>query len=460
MERLFGTDGVRGRANQPPMTPEIVYELGRAAGYVFRHYGADTVLVGRDGRLSGDMLECALVAGLCSVGTSVCRAGIVPTPAISHLTGVLSAQLGVMISASHNPVGDNGIKFFNRDGTKIDDEVEREIERAFADRSHQSLNPTGAAIGRVVERTNVIERYLSHVRQTVPRGFDLSGLTVVVDCANGAQSTITPRLLEEFGAEVFAINAVPDGLNINENCGSTCLAPLQQAVAMQLADLGIAHDGDGDRALFVDERGQRLDGDYILAICGLEMKRQGRLLGDTLVNTVLGNKGLDLALQPHGLTVVRSPVGDRFVWEKMREVGARLGGEQAGHIIFADYAHTGDGVITALQMLAAMTTTGQPLSQLAAVLTVLPQAVRNLTVPHKPPLEAFPEVMAAIQHAEAVLGERGRIVVRYSGTEPLARVMIEGEDQARIEALADEVAAAITQRIIGGGEPMTGDQGE
>jgi len=462
MESLFGTDGIRGLANVYPMTPEVLYELGRAAGYVFRHYGADTVLVGRDGRLSGDMLECALVAGLCSVGTSVCRAGIVPTPAISHLTGVLSAQLGVMISASHNPVGDNGIKFFNRDGTKIDDDLEREIEVAYAEKSHQSLNPTGAAIGRVVERTNVVDRYVAHVRQTVPRGFDLSGLTIVVDCANGAQSTITPRLLEEFGAQVFAINSVPDGLNINERCGSTHLEPLQQAVATHLADIGIAHDGDGDRTLFVDERGRALNGDYILAICALRWQQQGRLIGDTLVTTVLGNRGLDLALEPHGIRVLRSPVGDRFVWERMREVGARLGGEQAGHIIFADYAHTGDGVITALQMLAAMVESGQPLSQLASVLTVLPQATRNLVVPHKPPLEGFPQIAAAARQVEARLQGRGHIVVRYSGTEPLARVMIEGEDQAQIEALADDVAAVIEEALIkgGNGEPGTGNRGD
>lgn len=449
MERLFGTDGVRGQANRYPMTPEVVYGLGRAAGYVFRKYGADTVLVGRDGRLSGDMLECALVSGLCSVGTSVCRAGIVPTPAISHLTGVLSAQLGVMISASHNPVGDNGIKFFNRDGTKIDDDLEREIEKVYAEKSHQELNPTGAAIGRVVERTNVIERYLSHVRQTAPRDLDLSGLTVVVDCANGAQSTITPRLLEEYGAEVIAINAVPDGLNINEGCGSTHPETLQRAVATHLADVGIAHDGDGDRTILVDERGRVLNGDYILTICGLYLYERGRLTGDTIVTTILGNKGLDLTLEPHGIKIVRSPVGDRFVWEKMSEVGAVLGGEQAGHIIFGEFAHTGDGVITAVQVLAAMAASGQPLSQMASVLTILPQATRDVVVAEKPPLTDFPQIAQAVEKVESTLGGRGRIVVRYSGTEPLARVMIEGEDAEQIEALAGEVAGVIRESLPG-----------
>jgi len=449
MDRLFGTDGIRGRANEYPMTPDVVYELGRAAGFVFQRQGTDTVLIGRDGRLSGDMLECALVAGLCSVGVSVCRAGVVPTPAISHLTGVLSARLGVMISASHNPVEDNGIKFFNPDGTKIDDDLEREIERAFWEHSAADLRPVGPAVGRVVERKNVIDRYLAHVRNTAPPGLNLSGLTVAVDCANGAHSETTPQLLRELGAEVVAINHHADGLNINANCGSTHLEPLRRAVAMHLADVGVAHDGDGDRALFVDERGQVLDGDHILTICGLYLQAQGRLVGDCLVTTILGNSGLDLSLAPHGIKVLRSPVGDRLVWEKMKEVGAVLGGEQAGHVIFGEYAHTGDGLITAVQMLAAIQYYGRPLSDLRAWLQVLPQAVRNVRVPEKPPLDGLPEVQQAVARVEAALAGRGRIVVRYSGTEPLARVMIEGEDRAQIEGLADMVAQVLRETLKG-----------
>lgn len=449
MERLFGTDGIRGQANTGVMTPDVVYNLGRAAGFVFRKLGADTVLVGKDGRLSGDMIECALVAGLCSVGVSVCRAGIVPTPAISHLTSVLSAQLGVMISASHNPMPDNGIKFFNEDGTKLDDELENEIECAYYHQSHAGLHPIGAAVGRVVDRTNVVDRYLAHVRQTVPRDFNLCGLTVVVDCANGATSMTSPQLLAEFGAEVVAINAVPDGLNINDGCGSTHIEPLRKAVATHLADLGIAHDGDGDRTLFVDETGVVRDGDHILTVCGLHMKQHDRLPGDTLVTTVLGNSGLDLTLAAHGISVERSPVGDRFVWEKMKEVGAKLGGEQAGHIIFGEYSSVGDGLITALQTLAVMQQTGKPLSELADILVILPQAVRNITVSRKPPLENAPAVQEAIQEAEKLLTGRGRIVVRYSGTEPLARVMIEGEDADFIESLADTVAEVIDRTVNG-----------
>lgn len=446
-ERLFGTDGVRGIANREPMTPEVIYNLGRAAGYVFGKIGTDTVLVGRDGRLSGDMLECALVAGLCSVGISVCRVGIVPTPAVAHLTGVLSAQLGVMISASHNRFEHNGVKFFQADGTKIDDELEREIERVYWSREHLSANPTGAAIGRVVERQNVVERYLHHIEQTVPRDFDLAGLTIVVDCGNGAGSQTTPQLLERLGAEVVTIHDTPNGVNINEGCGSQNTEPLARAVAAHLADLGVAHDGDADRAIFVDERGERLNGDHILAICAPHMKEQGRLHGDVVVTTVLGNIGLDLTLNPLGIRVARSKVGDRFVWEEMRSIGAMLGGEQAGHVIFAEFARTGDGLITTLQVLDAMLASGKPLSELRRFLLVVPQTTRDIEVPAKPPLEDFPAIQAAIRHARDALGDRGRVIVRYSGTEPLARVMVEGENQEQINALADQIAAAIEREI-------------
>ncbi len=449
-ERLFGTDGVRGVANRPPMTPEIIYNLGRAAGFVFRRIGTDAVLVGRDGRLSGDMLECALVAGLCSVGTSVCRVGVVPTPAVAHLTGVLSAQLGVMVSASHNPFEHNGVKFFKEDGTKIDDELEREIEAVYREGSHQSLGPTGGEIGRVVERTNVIERYLHHVAQTVPRDFDLSGLTIVVDCANGSTSLTTPTLLSRLGAQVIPLSHHPNGVNINAGCGSEHVKLLGKAVAAYLADLGIAHDGDGDRAVFADERGEVLDGDHILAICAPHLQSQGRLPGDAVVTTVLGNIGLDMTLEPHGIRVLRSKVGDRFVWEKMRETGAMLGGEQAGHVIFGEFSRTGDGLVTALQVLDAMVSSGQPLSALRETLIRVPQTRRDLTVPAKPPLEDFPAIQAAIRNAEETLGNRGRTIVRYSGTEPVARVMIEGEDEDEINRLADSIAEAIEAEIIAG----------
>ena len=450
-ERLFGTDGIRGVANEPPMTPDVIYNLGRAAGYVFRRIGTDSVLVGRDGRLSGDMLECALVAGLCSVGTTVCRVGVAPTPAIAHLTGVLSAQFGIMVSASHNSFEDNGVKFFKEDATKIDDELEREIERVYFEGSHRAANPTGSAIGRVVERTNVVDRYLHRVEQTVPRDFDLSGLTIVVDCANGASSQTSPRLLSRFGAQVIPINDTPNGVNINEGSGSQHTQPLARAVAAHLADLGVAHDGDADRAVFVDERGNRLDGDHILAICAPHMQARGRLHSNTVVTTVLGNIGLDLTMGKHGITVGRSKVGDRFVWEKMREDGAMLGGEQAGHVIFGEFSSTGDGLVTALQVLAALMASGKPLSELGADLLVVPQATRNVIVDTKPPLEEIPEVQRAMAETQEVLGERGRVILRYSGTEPLARVMVEGEDDEWINDAADRIADAIGATVPGPG---------
>ncbi|HJN15011.1 MAG TPA: phosphoglucosamine mutase [Armatimonadota bacterium] len=450
-ERLFGTDGIRGMANEPPMTPDVIYNLGRAAGYVFRRIGTDSVLVGRDSRLSGDMLECALVAGLCSVGTTVCRVGVVPTPAIAHLTGVLSAQLGVMVSASHNSFEDNGVKFFKEDATKIDDELEREIERVYFEGSHKSLNPTGSAIGRVVERTNVVDRYLQHVEQTVPRDFDLSGLTIVVDCANGASSQTSPRLLSRLGAQVIPINDTPSGININEGSGSQHTQPLARAVAAHLADLGVAHDGDADRAVFVDERGNRLDGDHILAICAPYMQAAGRLHGDTVVTTVLGNIGLDLTLGRHNIQVARSKVGDRFVWERMRETGSMLGGEQAGHIIFGEFSSTGDGLVTALQVLQALMASGKPLSELGAGLVVVPQVTRDIVVDAKPSLDGFPDVTSAVEDAQTALADRGRVILRYSGTEPLARVMVEGEDEAFINQAADRIEAAILACVPGPG---------
>ncbi len=447
MRELFGTDGVRGVANVEPMTPEIAYNLGRSAGYVLRELGRDTVLVGRDSRISGDMLECALVAGLCAVGTSVCRAGIVPTPAVAHLTGALSAHAGVMISASHNAMPHNGIKFFSVDGTKLDDRLEERIESVYAEQTHRALRPTGAEIGRVVDRRNVVERYLKFVHQTVPPEFDLSGLTIAVDCANGATSFTTPVILQRLGAEVVAINCVPDGLNINAECGSQDLGPLREAVARHLADVGIAHDGDGDRAVLVDERSSVLNGDHILMICARHMKAEGRLLGDTIVTTLLGNTGLDLTLAADGIRVERSKVGDRFVWEKMRELGAPLGGEQAGHVIFSEFTCTGDGLVTALQVLRAMLTAGRPLSELAAQLQALPQATRDIPVASKPPLQELPLVRQALKAAEVAIAGRGRVVFRYSGTEPLARVMVETEDAGEAEHLAQQVADAIRASV-------------
>ncbi len=446
MGRLFGTDGVRGLANTEPLTPATIFRLGRAAGYVFQRHETRTVVIGKDSRISGDMLESALVAGLCSVGTNVCRVGVVPTPALAHLTGVLSAQAGIMISASHNPMPDNGIKIFAEDGTKLPDAVEDEIERVMFEDNHQRPDPTGAGLGHVAERMNAVDRYLQHVRQSV-QDLDLAGLTIVVDCANGACSQVTPRMLEELGAEVITIHAVPDGLNINANCGSQHPEAVQGAVMRHLADLGMAHDGDGDRVVLVDEMGQILNGDHILAICGIQMALEQRLPGRRVVGTVLSNYGLELALKRHDVELVRSKVGDRYVWETMVREGAMLGGEQAGHVIFREFSTTGDGLITALQVLRIMLKRGEPLSKLADCIELVPQVAVDVPVSSKPDLSGFPRIQQAIADAEAALGDQGRVIVRYSGTEPLARVNIEGPDEAIIRAHAENIAEAIRQEL-------------
>ncbi len=447
MDRFFGTDGVRGVANVEPMTPLTAFKLGRSAGYVFQQHGTNTVLVGRDTRVSGDMLESALTAGLCSVGTNVCRVGVVPTPAIAHLTRVLSAQAGIVISASHNPMPDNGIKFFNQDGTKLDDAWEDEMDRVLQTEAHADANPTGAGIGRVIERLNAGDRYLQYLEHDVARGLDLRGISLVVDCGNGATSHVAPRFLERLGAEVFTINAEPDGYNINDGCGSQHPDEMLQATVRHLADVGLAFDGDGDRVVLADERGVLLDGDNIMLMCAAHYQAQGRLAESAVVATVMSNHGLDVALRHLGIRLVRCKVGDRYVWEKMQEVGANVGGEQAGHIIFRDYSTTGDGLVTALEVLRVMLETGQPLSALAAGLEKMPQVLVNIRVREKRAFEDMPSVAAAIQSAEQALGDNGRVLVRYSGTEALARVMVEGPDEAHIHQVAESIAAPIREAI-------------
>jgi len=443
MRQYFGTDGLRGVANEEPMTPLTAFKLGRAAGYVFRQHGTNTVLVGRDTRVSGDMLESALIAGLCSVGTNVCRVGVIPTPAIAHLTRVLSAQAGIVVSASHNPMQDNGIKFFNQDGTKLDDALEEDMDRVLSQDAARDLNPTGKGVGRVIERLNAVERYLKFIEQQVALGLDLSGTSIVVDCAHGSASYVAPRFLEHLGAEVTAINAVPDGFNINDGCGSEHPQPMQEAAVGHLADIGLAFDGDGDRMILADERGQLLNGDHVLAICARHLHEQGRLRSPTIVATVMSNFGLEVALRDLGLALARCPVGDRYVWEKMQEVGAYLGGEQCGHVIFREHGTTGDGLVTALEVLRVMLETGKPLSELAQIVQAVPQVLLNIQVREQKELDSIPSVAAATKQAEEAMGSQGRVLVRYSGTQPLARVMLEGTDQGLVNEHAERIAEAI-----------------
>lgn len=453
--KLFGTDGVRGVANLEPITSETALKLGRALAFVFRNSTGRhrRILIGKDTRLSGYMLETAMASGICSMGVDVWLVGPLPTPGIAFLTRGMRADAGVVISASHNPFQDNGIKFFSRDGFKLDDATERRIEELVADDAalsgHRALN---ADIGKAARIDDALARYLMFLKGCVPRTVSLEGLKVVIDCANGAAYKVGPDLLEELGAEVVAINADPNGININHECGAVHLDALRAAIDREHAQVGIALDGDGDRAMLIDEQGLVFDGDDAMALLGIRMAAQGRLAGNTVVATVLSNFGLEQALSRAGINLVRTEVGDPAVAREMRSNSYNLGGEQSGHIICLDYATTGDGLLTALLILTLMVESGKPLSELRAMRRV-PQTMKNITVTARTPIAAMPGVCRAIALAEGRLGASGRLLVRYSGTEMLARVMVEGEDAALIDALAQEIGAAI-QKEVGADSPV------
>lgn len=444
MGKLFGTDGVRGIANRE-LTPELAYQLGRAGAYVLsREISRPRLVIGKDTRISGDMLQAALTAGICSVGADVLEVGVIPTPGVAFLTRNLGAAAGVVISASHNPVADNGIKFFGGNGYKLPDELEDEIE-SLLDSTGKLPAPIGADVGRVIAVPDAADRYIAFLKQAI--NVDLNGLKIALDCANGAASSVGPRLLRELGAEVFPLHNQPDGININENCGSTHPESAAEAVIRLGADIGLANDGDADRVIAIDEQGNIVDGDFIMVICGLELKRQGLLAGNRVVVTVMSNMGLHLALKEAGVEVVETKVGDRYVLEEMLKCGAILGGEQSGHIIFLNHNTTGDGLITALNLLAVLKRTGAPLSELAAAMTRLPQVLINVRVKDKSRLKEVPAVVDAIRSAEARLKGVGRILVRPSGTESLVRVMVEGPDEAELAAIAEQVAGVIRDNL-------------
>jgi len=445
MGKLFGTDGVRGVANAE-LTPELAFRLGRAATYWFgRDHRRPVFIIGRDTRISGEMLEAALAAGICSAGGEAVCAGVAPTPAVAFLARKHGAQAGVVISASHNPFPDNGIKFFAGSGFKLPDATEEELERLVLAEEDRLPRPTAGAVGVIRHRPGYLEEYINFVAGTVDQSF--AGLKVVVDCANGAAYEAAPAVIRRLGAEVHVINNLPDGVNINRDAGSTHLAGLQRAVTEYGADLGIAHDGDADRCLAVDETGAVVDGDQIMAICALEMLGRGRLPKDTLVATVMSNLGLHRAVRKAGGKVVVTPVGDRYVLEEMLKNGYGLGGEQSGHIIFSEHTTTGDGLVTALQLIAAQIRSGQRLSTLAALLTRFPQVLVNVRVKRKEGWRENAAIAAAIGEAQAALGEDGRVLVRPSGTEPLIRVMAEGPSQAELEALVEKVAAVVSREL-------------
>lgn len=445
--KLFGTDGIRGKANHSPMTGEIAFEVGRAAAYVLmKKNGRNKILIGKDTRLSGYMLESALTSGICSMGTNVVLVGPLPTPGIAFATRSLRVDAGVVISASHNPYYDNGIKFFSGDGFKLPDSTEAEIEKVMFSKRLENIRPEGAGIGRAKRVDDAAGRYIEYVKSTFPKGRTLEGMRVVIDCANGSAYKITPFALRELGADVIAINDQPTGININLNCGATHPEALQKAVLEYRADLGIAHDGDADRTLLCDGKGEMVDGDKIMAICALDMKKVGNLKENTLVATVMSNIGVEIYLKKAGIKLVRTQVGDRYVVEEMVKRGCNLGGEQSGHIVFLDHNTTGDGPITALQVLSVMCNSGRSLADLASDVPIYPQVLINVPVRNPKSMEEFPNIISAIKKAEKMV-RNGRILVRPSGTEPKVRVMIEGDNQEEITKLAEDLAGIIKRSM-------------
>lgn len=454
-QKLFGTDGVRGTANIEPVTAETALKLGRAAAHVLseekhrsRHAARHQIVLGKDTRLSGYMLESAIAAGLTSLGVDVLLVGPLPTPGIAFITRSLRADAGIVLTASHNPYEDNGIKFFRHDGYKLDDHLESRIEHLVFSGEIENIRPTASHIGKAFRIDDALGRYVESAKQGFPRGRNLEGLTVALDCANGAAYKSTPCVLRELGARVFVAHANPSGVNINRDCGSTHPESLCKAVVKHGADVGIAHDGDADRALLVDEKGALVDGDEIMAIAAVDFLERGALAQNTLAATVMSNYGLEEALAAHGGKVVRTPVGDRHVIAEMMRLDLNVGGEQSGHMIFRDFSTTGDGLISALQILRIMIETGQPLSRLRGRLKKYPQAQRNLRVAAKPPLESLKEVRELTAAAEQALGGKGRVLLRYSGTEPKVRLLIEGRDDKRINLHADRIAESL-ERAIG-----------
>ncbi len=449
MARLFGTDGVRGVANEE-LTPLMAMQLGQAGAHVLTKETnhKPTIMVGCDTRISGDMLANALMAGVCSVGANAVYVGVIPTPAVAYLTRKYKVDAGVVISASHNPVEFNGIKFFNGDGYKLSDELEDEIEALIKHNMAGVKFPTGSGVGKVKYRNDAREEYINHAVQSVP--VDLSGLKIVLDCAEGASFYTSVEAIKDLGGQVIAIHNNPDGTNINANCGSTHMQELQARVVYEKANVGLAFDGDADRMLAVDENGNMIDGDQIMAIIGNHMKQQGKLKHDTIVATVMSNLGFYLMAKEQGLTIEQTKVGDRYVLERMCEIDASLGGEQSGHVIFLEENTTGDGLLSALHLLQVMVETGKPLSELATIMSVMPQALINAKVPthKKDKYMEYPEIAKAIEELEAKFAGEGRVLIRPSGTEPKVRVMIEGKDQAVIEKEARKLADLIQDVLL------------
>jgi phosphoglucosamine mutase len=452
MKKLFGTDGVRGVANVYPMTTEMAMQIGRAAAHIFKKDGETRrhrIVIGKDTRLSGYMIENALAAGICSMGVDVLLVGPLPTPGIANITSSMRADAGVVISASHNPFQDNGIKFFSRDGIKLPDAMELTIEELIFSKKVDSLRPIATEVGKAFRIDDAAGRYVVFLKSTFPKELDLSGMKIALDCANGAAYRVAPAVFEELGAEVIPIAVKPNGMNINAGCGSLHPEVVGEAVRKHGADLGIALDGDADRVIFVDELGNEVDGDHIMAICATELLKKRKLRKNTLVATVMSNMGLDIAVRNAGGRIVKTAVGDRYVVEEMMKCGYNFGGEQSGHLIFLDYNTTGDGIQSALQVLAIMRRREKTLSELAKVMTSLPQVLVNVRVKKKTDIKEIPEIAALIGTIEAKMKDEGRILIRYSGTEPLLRIMMEGPDHGEISGWAEEIAELVRKKIGG-----------
>ncbi len=447
-KRLFGTDGLRGQVNIYPMTAEMALKLGLAAGAYFRNGSKrHRVLIGKDTRLSGYVFETALTSGFCAAGMDVFLVGPMPTPAISFLTQNMRADLGVVISASHNPFMDNGIKFFDRQGYKLEDSVEDAITGMITNKEPQWDYPQPEEVGRAFKIADAPGRYIVALKNSFPTYLTLDGVKIVLDCANGAAYRVAPLIFEELGAQVVRLGTEPNGLNINHKCGSLYPEVMARTVQETGADIGLALDGDADRLIVADENGTVMDGDQIMALCAMDMMERDELPGRLLVATVMSNMALELFMQERGGRLLRTPVGDRYVVEAMRREGALLGGEQSGHLIFRNYATTGDGVLASLQLLKIMCEKGKPLSELAHLIQPLPQLLVNVHVERKIPFEEAPEVMKAVAQAEEKLAGKGRVLLRYSGTESVARIMVEGEEEALVKVLADGLADTLKKHL-------------
>lgn len=451
--KLFGTDGVRGIANQYPMTSEVAMAIGRATAYLLSDRDQTgkpkcaKVVIGKDTRLSGYMLENALAAGFCSMGAKVFLVGPLPTPGIAFITRSMRADAGVVISASHNAYQYNGIKIFDRFGYKLADSDEQKISQLLSNEELEKFRPTMDNIGRAIRIDDAIGRYIVYIKDSFPNDLTLSKIRVVLDCANGAAYKVGPIIFDELGADLFTINNKPDGMNINANCGAVYPSAMAKAVKEYRADVGIALDGDADRVILSDENGEIVDGDHLMAICALHMIQEGTLREKTLVTTPMSNMGLSVALKRVGAKLLYTQVGDRYIVETMRKEKLNLGGEQSGHLVFLDHNTTGDGMMAALKVLSIMIKTGKKLSELKKQMQTFPQVLENIRVREKKELESFPSIQKAIQKAEKALGENGRVLVRYSGTEPLARVMIEGQDLKRIQTFALDIASEIRSEL-------------